>query len=394
MSALMLPPRDMSLPLQSVARMCFAAAALVTVVGCNGSIADENGGPCPAGPVFGTPILPLTELDHIVPLGSINPSTERGGHTLPTSHVYWNTREPGLRPVTLYAPGDLIIRSIYRSEISNPRHDDYEITFAVCEDVEGGFAHVSRLSGSLQAALSNPRRCETANYGSFTRTDCEFIVRRTVRQGDVIGSASEFVFQRGIDFALRDSRETLAFANPSRWPEWVTHTVCPVEYYEPSVRSQLETLLGVIGMRRTIPPLCGRIDFDVPGSAQGVWFRTGGTAENQGLVVLMTDNVLPTTLVFSIGAIGSLTDGRAIYFPGSATGAVRRAFDQVRADGEVWCYDELNRVRSLTPGNAIRDTVVLLQLRNDGRLQFESRPESGCGAGPWALSSAALTLER
>jgi hypothetical protein len=143
-----------------------------------------------------------------------------------------------------------------------------------------------------------------------------------------------------------------------------------------------------------MPPHCGRIDFDISGTAQGVWFNNAITTPIQGVASLVTDNVLPDIQVFSIGAIGPSIDGIQYYLSTEATGRVRRPFASVTADGSVYCFDQLNRVRTLTAPNLVADLIVLLQLQADGRLRIEGRNEGACGAGPWTFTAAAVTLDR
>ena len=86
----------------------------------------------------------------------------------------------------------------------------------------------------------------------------------------------------------------------------------------------MQALLGNgPGDRRTQQPLCGKIDFDVAGTAQGDWVMSSmaddDMAQSYGLG-LVKDNVDPSIYVVCIGNLGSAIDASELPFAPSAAG--------------------------------------------------------------------------
>lgn len=345
-------------------------------------------GPCPDGPLFSVPLLPLPEINHIVPLGNLNPPD----HTLPTEHTYWNVHVPGARRVDVTAPGDVVVTRIER--VQHPSGStDYGLEFAVCNAVVGRLAHLSGLSPELDGEVVGGGSCGSYPGPGGTVTTCEFSVRRRVTAGARLGWGGDRNYVAGIDFGLTDERVTrLILGDRTRYVE---HSVCPVDYYVPSVRVLLEAKFGDPVSARTTPPLCGEFAFDAPGTAQGNWFQVGGTGFFESYAIaLVRDNVLPSSRAMSIGTIGTAYDGAVLFFAEAGAGQVRRAFDQVTAAGGVYCYDGLHLNPTLASGSAITGRIALVQVEPDGRMRFELPAATGCGSGPWLFSGAATLLER
>lgn len=350
------------------------------------------GGSCGDGPLMTVPLMALADIDHITPLGNLSPP---GHHTFPTGHTYWNVAEPGARRVDVVAPADVIMTRIDRLEFSHtPDPYDYTIRFALCNQVEVTLFHVSGLDGALADVATGPGQCHTESTLGGDVTNCTFSVNRAVPEGELIGYAGDRAYVGGIDVGIWDERVLNEFARPSR-AEGLRHTACPLDYYAPAVRAQLESRLGDGLTVRTTPPVCGRFAFDVPGTAQGNWYMVGsGTQAHDHGLALVRDNVVPEAMAISMGLLGSPWDGFVLHFTEAAEGNVRRAFDQVTADGATYCYDELQTSRYFSPEGARSDVIVLLQLGSDGLLRFEVQSAPSCGAGPWAFTGSAVTLER
>jgi len=345
-------------------------------------------GPCPDGPLFSVPALPLAEINHISPLGNLNPPE----HTLPTPHTYWNVHQPGAKPVVVSAPGELVIVGIDRTQFSGSPHEDYTIDFAVCHAVLGRFAHLSALSASLASELTGGE-CRSMSSQHGTTTSCRFELKHRVAPGEFLGYVGDLSFSGGLDFGLEDHRVPWNSSSP-RWQGLRVWHVCPVDYYEPGVRTQLESRFGDGLVVRTTEPRCGRFDYNVPGTAQGDWILVGGTGFREHFALaLAADNVYPSSLAFSIGMIGSSWDGFVLMFTARGAGRVNRPFDEVTADGAAYCFEELTPNRDGT-GPGIANLTVLLQLQDDGRLRFETQSGSACGAGPWSFTAAARMLEQ
>jgi hypothetical protein len=128
------------------------------------------------------------------------------------------------------------------------------------------------VSGALADALTQPS-CRTDQTPDGPVTNRTYVMRRAVDAGAVIGHAGD-TRAGGVDVGLVDTRVSAIIANPARFGGMM-HAACPVDYYVPAVRAQLEAKFGDYRTNRTTPPVCGRFAFDVPGTAQGNWVMVG-----------------------------------------------------------------------------------------------------------------------
>lgn len=356
--------------------------------------------PCEAEPPF--TVAPLAEADFIgiVPLGNLNPPP----HTFPTDHIYFYVRRtdpanPASPPATVsvYAPGDAWVTEIDSSENLSavPPYTDYRVRFSPCREVEIYYGHVQSLPEQLARKFAAAEgECDTYTTGGQTYRSCRKRMHVRVRAGEAVGTAGAGR-QNALDVGAFDARiAPLAYANPARFHANSTgfdsfHVVCPVDYFAEPVRSTLRARFGYGARHRTAEPLCGEVEQDEPGTAQGIWFVAGTTETypEDPHLALVHDNIDPTQPAFSVGqslsraglpAESRLNPGVYIFAP-EAAGQRNREFRDLAVDGQVYCYDTLQYHLG---------GIVLVQVTSAATLRIERQAAAGCGAGPWAFTSA------
>lgn len=369
----------------------YAAALGATLLSASGCHSGPSLPACPGGnEIFTVSPLDPADFTGLVPLGNLNPP----GHTFPTDHLYFYVRRqtPGdwatpPAAVPVVSPGHLWITSVASSEhlSASPPYTDYTIEAQPCADVGIQFGHVEALDAGLAARLGPiSGSCQQYSTGGQTYRNCRQAVNVEVAAGDAIGTAGGVVGQNALDVGGWDLRTApMAYANPTRLDGQRLHIVCPVDYFAQPVRDALRSRFGdyLGAVLRTAEPRCGEVMQDVPGTAQGKWYRAATpTSPEDPHLALVHDNVDPTRAAFSVGtSVPGLGPGVLAFFPTSA-GQVGRDFRDV-VPGSIYCWD-------LTGGRAI------LQLTSATALQLQFDAGASCGAGPWTLGPAAVAFER
>ena len=348
--------------------------------------------------LFSIAPLALDDVTSIFPLGNLNPT----GHTFPTRHMYFHIRttdpsDPASpkAEVPLVAPGDLVITSISTSQnlTRDPPLTDYSVRFAACEEFTGYFLHVNTITEKLQDQFTPPFDwCNEYSTGGDIYRNCGKRLTIEMKAGEPIGTAGG-PGHNALDFGASDTRvPPLQFANPSRW-QGGRYVVCPLDYFEPGLRDALYGLLGDGAVLRTIAPICGEVEQDEPGTAQGAWFAAGAAGGNEDPhLALVHDNSDPSIGVFSIGtSLGAIGVPAGLYhFDPTSSGPVNREFRDVTADDRVYCYEI--RLRFARPESP--PTVVTLQLTGPATLRVGIHAAGACGPGPWAQGSTIVDFER
>ena len=159
------------------------------------------------------------------------------------------------------------------------------------------------------------------------------------------------------------------------------------------MKAAQEALLGInsgaVLIPRTAPPVCGTIMQDIPGTAQGDWYKPGASdIPEDPHLALIHDNVSPSTAVFSVGTSGPGPTGAACIFPKSVADGTRINYDfnLVGADGQIYCYEGFYwGARTMGPIPALTGRIFLLQLVDSANLRVEMQ-----GAGAATCAGAAL----
>lgn len=291
--------------------------------------------------IFTSHIVDVEKIDHIVPLGNLNPP----GHTLPTKHMYFNF-EAGSK-VNVKAPASMHITSMRSAKYMRNGTMDYEISFTPCRNISGYFIHLDTLSPLLKEALDEAEKddCRTMDTGQGDMEECFLSVDVVIEEGSDIGTVK--VTDEGfaaLDFGLVDQRvEAPYVAGESMVPDDYASVVCPLDYFSDNLKKELYGKVGGRGQIRTEEPRCGTVHQDVIGRAQGSWFnanRSEGFSQMTDLA-LVHDNIDPNRSVMSIGqGLQELgIHARTIFFEGKDGGYINRDFKDVSPDGNVYCYE-------------------------------------------------------
>lgn len=348
---------------------------------------------------FSVSPVALADFMGLVPLGNLAPS----GHVFPTDHIYFHINridrsqwDLGTVEVPVVSPGDIWVTEIRSTQHLSDDRTDYDIRFSPCEELQAFFIHVTSLSEKLEESFSQPYdQCHDQSTGEFSYQYCMKAVHIKVSAGEFMGTAGGDQWQNALDLGVYDLRtDPHPYANPDRWGEQTLHIVCPLDYFTGDVRGALQAKLGSHDgtVSRTVPPACGEVEQDEPGTAQGVWFAKGAThtyPEDPHLA-LVHDNVEPSKGAFSVGtsmAATGLSTG-IYYFDPASSGLVNRDFKDVGASGEIYCYETRERFGDPLP------LIIILQLTSPTTLRMEGQDFSSCGDGPWLFSSAYTDYER
>jgi hypothetical protein len=357
--------------------------------------------PCGANDAFfSVSPVELSDFMGLVPLGNFAPS----GHVFPTDHIYFHINridrsqwELGTIEVPVVSPGDVWVTEIRSTRHVSDDRTDYDIHFSPCDEVVAFFIHVSSLSEELEESFSEPYdQCHDQSTGEFSYQYCSKSVNVKLAAGETIGTAGGDQFQNALDLGVYDLRtDPHPYANPDRWGEKSLHIVCPLDYFTADVGDALRAKLGSHDgtTSRAAPPVCGEVEQDEPGTAQGVWLVAGATSTypEDPHLTLAHDNVDPSTGVFSVGVsmAGSGLSSGLYYFDPTSSGVVNRDFKDVTADGAVYCYETRDRF-----GSEPLPFIILVQLTSPTTLRSERQDTASCGSGPWQFSSAYADYER
>lgn len=345
--------------------------------------------------------LKLTDFNGIVPLGTLAPTS----HVLPTHHLFFHPRRIDPRSfnslpteVPAFAPGDVTITEIkFTESAQNPELNDGVIVFAPCREVKAYLDHFKTFSTVLQKAFDEGRliRCDEyqrsyKKFGTVTWKLCNKRVNIQVKAGEQIGTAGGGEGQMVFDFGVFDKRVAPAtFANLIRWKgqEQKQYTVCPLDYYTPELGQQLKDRLGTPdgGQKRTAEPICGTANWDLPGTAQGVWIAKGEqyVAHENPHLALAYDNTDPTIGVISMGnsAESKGFNWGTYNFKPQTSGLVNRDFKDIKADGKTYCFETEDTNR-----NNARVTIIL-DMPTSTSLRIEKLSATTCAYGGWKMSN-------
>lgn len=340
--------------------------------------------------------------DYIIPLGSSYDS----GHVVPVDHVYPQNKTYA-PDVPIYAPGDMILiwienKQLYNTNTNEKVAADYQLNFAPCRGINLAFIHLTKLSEKLAAAITEPvdSNCDTSQKIDFGTRNGQPIYYETchpdfekviLKAGELIGY---FGFsdtkkpQSGFDIGLYDfNKPAVGFINPDRYYEETNHTACFADYYIPELRTKYLAKMGSYDNNKNdngtfVQPkvnVCGKVMWDVAGTAAGDWFKNNvraGITDNDALV-LIHDNILNDQARLSMAGVTSF-----IFTP-THTGTTNREFSEIKADGKVYCYQDTEGYKGSSVDKKDNPITIvlpkyLIQLIDDTHLKAEA--QSGvCG---------------
>jgi hypothetical protein len=355
--------------------------------------AEDNERKVEVGKGFLT-VLPLDVDDFFlfVNLGHMS----QPGHIFPSDHGGFYLTDY-MTPVPIFSPADMIIKRIVESEHVNHGYTDYGLTLSVNDDeFQIVIGHMSNIHDSIleQAETFSETECETYSTSGDTYRNCLTWTEIPISAGDTLGMAGGNPGQFGLDFGTFDKTRKIEFAT-DRFDNYLyPYTVSPLDYFTDEINQILIPQCGDSFCRgeptvRTKPPVGGTVDYDVPGSAQGIWFKVGEPMfPEDPHIALVYHNVDPDVPIFSIGnSLIGLNSG-PYTFATQDTGYVDRSFDSVKPDGHIYQYDTWYHC-STTPDMR---AVFLLQLIDASHLKIEKQDDSL--GPPWQFTNNAVMFDR
>ncbi|MBT4126519.1 MAG: hypothetical protein HOJ22_01985 [Chloroflexi bacterium] len=210
---------------------------------------------------------PPTDLENI---SAINPAgSPIGGVIKPHSYIF-NVAGSASRfaRVPVYAVADSVLTAVSYYDTPSGA-GEYLLFFDVTCEISFKFDHISEVVPKIAAVAP-----ATPSQGSATsRTELiEF------KAGEIVAYTVGAGGQGPWDFGAYDLTFTNQFANQERYEigqmSQSLHTVCPYEYFDEPLSSQMLALLGTHG-QQILPGIpCYTTERDVLGAASGAWFAS------------------------------------------------------------------------------------------------------------------------
>jgi len=343
------------------------------------------------------PLKP-SDLEFIRPLGFIGAAPE---HIYPTGHNYFFLkRDSSGHPieVPVYSPGDVWITRVKEIKMERPVPDttDYSIFFSPCREFVGFYSHLATITEKIKSEIKPPfRYCQDEEIGRFKLRSCEKYLGIKLSAGELMGTVGQLEWHYSFDLGAYDMRTpALNYAAPSRYKEGPKHIVCPLDYFKGEVKDTLKSKLGENDIVRTIKPICGEVEQDEPGTAQGVWFVKDAGRYARPELSLIHDFIDPTIGAFAFGFLPAESglSPDVLHFTLKNEGLANRDFKDVTDDGNIYCYDRL--VKQWSYDKKLEQLIILIQLTSPTTLRIQGKESNSCGSGPWAFSSHYAELER
>ena len=351
---------------------------------------------------YTAPIVDPALVSYIYPLGGM-----LGTHITPIDHVYvYFPEPPGVSAaperygITSPADGRVVAVEDFRRSNGYP-YPDHRIVIEHSCSLYSVFIHVGELRGALADEFA----------------DGALNAPVPVAAGDLVADDST---QPGFDFSTFDADVQLDLADLDSYAsfeQWKPYTADPLTYFPDDVRSAYEQL-----SLRVDAPLGGRIDWDLPGTARGVWFVQGtngyrglgdqaASYDNHGKVAhgywdthlaMAPDAVDPTAFVYSIGdwegcpcqflAVGN-PDPASIAPSATPTVLELVEFSYANADGSMMDASRPTKGYRLVPGTQVVG-LLAVQLHDDGSMTVEKLPGVTSAASFTAFGQGAQTYVR
>ena len=355
---------------------------------------------CPSDastPLFDT--VPIDPNDFLAfrPLGFMSLPI----HVFPAKHSAFSMTKPGDKPVAkpVKAPGKVWVVEIWEASFSTGGKN-YQVYMYPCNQVRVYWGHLATISEKLLAEFKKGEpKCNSFNDGTATVTTC----RRegltiTLEPGEQWATGPDTA---GVDLGVADFRlKPAAFVKPEHYDSYYVQYASPLDYFTPETKKVLEAKTGnVFGNKmRTAPPIGGDYMQDIIGTAQGNWF-TGGKYANtstdwSSFLGLAHDYVDPAQPVIGAGSTIKNMNMGLYSFKAEREGLINRDFNEVKADGKIYCYE------NFLPGQSAGgmplnkpNGVLILTLPTETTLKVEFISGASCKALP-AFTANVTMFER
>ncbi len=344
----------------------------------------ELGG-CSAGAVFTNAPTAPSDFSYLIPLGNLSPPD----HTIPTDHIYYVFAEhgPATPAINVLSPGKIRVSQVNRQTVfinGQIRTDDYHLFFSPCRGVSASFDHINKLGPKLAAAVGSQKgSCQdTHPRPSDTYRYCNQDTDVLLQPGEIVGTAGQGAAS-GFDFGAADSRQpALVYAKKSGFGSKADHTVCPISLFAEPVKSELMSRF-----KRTVPPICGEVDQDKPGTLQGNWYSFKGSDNGvetwSKSLALVHQNTDPTIGAISIGSLNGYTG--ILNFTPESSGNLSREFSTVTPGATIYCYAQNGPNNFIGPQPVRGNNRVLIQMTSATELKIE-RQSGTCENSPSFVS--------
>ncbi len=360
---------------------------------------------CPSdNSVFTHPPVMLDDFVGLIPLGNMDPPP----HVFPTDHIYFHpeyNEETGLNDeVDVFAMGDMWITKItsHQNTIDGEvSHTDYSVDFSPCSEMSGYFIHMTTLSEKLLNAFDeNKGSCNGYSTGGRDYENCEARVEVKVTAGEKIATGGGLKNQGAFDLGMLDYRiEPLSHANESRYSsEKHKYTVCPFDQFVSPLREDLMAKFSNMNGELIVgkDDICGRIDWDVAGTAQGNWYTKGfkGFSPEDTHLALAPHNYEVGEQTFSIGESIDGVEADTYLFTPKDSGIINTDFSKV-VPGKTYCY-ELTKVENQFDPDKRREIpfAMHIYMPDEESLHIEKAAASNCDGETHALGSNYVEFER
>lgn len=336
--------------------------------------------------------IDVANLSFIFPMGKM-----ASAHVTPVDHQYWIPN--GLKSISsltdepekyeIFAPADGYIVSIEHSTQAitegskQPPQDDYRVIFEHSCTFYTLLIHINKVNKSILDQMTFKQDSSAAGHSSgFGRVK--------VKEGELIGKSGAHQF----DFSVINTEVTLpGFVKPQSYnaEPWKVHIADPFDYFEEPLKSQL-----LAKSLRTIPPLGGKIDYDIDGKLVGNWFREGnggyfGNTSDRGAsgrywdshLSVVYDPIDPTKITISTGnfngassqfaVLGNSPDPKSV---DEKSGVIKYELvqrDYVTGSGQVWDERTFDKNLKFMADTQVKG-VVLFQVLLNQKLKVQFFP--------------------
>lgn len=348
-------------------------------------------------PLFNTSPIDPNDFLAFRPLGFLSHPI----HVFPAKHSAFSMTLPGQKAVAkpVKAPGKVWVAEIWEAAFSTGGAN-YQVFVYPCREVRVYFGHIATLSEKMIAEFKKGEpKCNSFNDGTATVTTCRReAMTLTLEAGEPFGAGPD---SAGVDFGVIDVRRKPAgFIVPEHYDSFYPYYASPLDYFTPEVKKVLEAKTGnVFGTKmRTADPIGGTYMQDVAGTAQGNWFPPGkyhrNTTDLSPMMSLVHDYTDPAQPILSVGTSVQGTKAGLYSFKIEKEGVINRDFNEVKADGKTYCYENFVGGQSAggVPLNSAQG-VFLITLPSAATLKMEFVTGTTCKATP-ALTANAAEFER
>lgn len=347
-----------------------------------------------------TRIMDKGVIKALIPLGNSNPP----GHTFPVDHNYFEGDADGIKH-NVYAPGNGIVLGANEETgfdaNGNIMRQGITVTMGLCKGVEIVIASPGELAPKIKNNIKESEKsCKNSggkHEGEKAITTCTNKLDYSVKAGDIIAITD------GKDFpevwALDNNKKLSADVDWERYDSnYYPYAFCLFDLYSGTLKEEYYKLFGryeparqkdddgksiqsgPIFTPRTIKPLCGQTIQNIVGTIQGDWFGLPKGSDsfpgnNIGDLALIHDNLDPT--IGKIVVAGNVSTAGVVQFVPFNSGSINREFSQVKADNQLYCYQDDPNVQM---GGFKITGKFLIQLLDDHHLKIENQSGS-CQTG-------------